>query len=218
VRLYVTTRNGGELYEHDTRTWAATQTIADARLGKLGTRMYRQPMPGGNIVRQHRGRLYVVSGKWVYFSDPLDYGLMDVKGGWITFNRTITMFEPVDSGIFVGLRERTVFLRGSGPKDFAQEEASEHGAIANSGAKAPAGYFPPTVAPSRDKHVATWLSDAGLAIGRPEGSIAYVQEHRLSVAADSGRALIVQQNGVRQVIHCADSMTLGVGGAADSTI
>lgn len=218
VALYVTTANGGELYHHDTRTFAAAQTITDQTLGKLATRQHRQPMPGGEIVRLYRGRLYVVSGRWVYISDPLDYGVMDVKGGWLTFNRTINVFEPVAGGIFVGLRERTIFLRGSGPKDFEQVEVAARGALAQSGARMPADFFAPALAPNRDLPVATWLSDAGLAIGRPDGSIAYPQAHRLTVAGDSARALFAQQNGIKQVIHCVDAMTLGVGGAADLTL
>lgn len=218
VVLYVTAPDGGELYHHGTRPWAASTTITDRTLLRLNTRQYLRPIPGGEIVRTYKGRTYVVGGKWVWVSPALDYGVIDTRGAhYLTFRRSITMFEPVESGIFAGLREQTLFLRGDGPEGFRVERKSARGAVRNSGRKVAADFFSGELAPNRDLPVATWLSEAGMALGRPDGSIVYPHADQLSLSADAARAVFATLGGIKQGIYCVPDMTLGVGGAADLT-
>lgn len=218
VRLYATTCNGKDLYLNETFPVAATASVTHQDTKRLATRQFCHPMPGGNIVRLFNGRLYVVAGKWVWVSQPQDYGVSDTRSGWITFGRTINVFEPVDAGIFVVFRERTAFLRGNGPGGFSQVDVSEHGAWAYTGASVPADYFNPDVAPDRAQAVACWCSEVGIAVGRPDGSLVYPQAGRLRMAAGQGRPLFMQQNGIKQGVFCLETLNMGVGGAIDVTI
>lgn len=213
MNLYVTAAGGGELYLHRTLAWASSASITDQTKTRVATGQYLSPMPGGDYVRYFRGRLYVVAGSWVWYSEPLRYGLVSIKGGYLTFGRTITMFEPVESGIFVGFRERVVFLRGSGPESFEPKPLTDRGAIPHTGTRVAADYFNPNLVPDRSYPVATWLSERGLAIGRPDGSLVMPQEDRISLIADRGRAAFLQHNGIKQAIYCVESLTLGEGGA-----
>jgi hypothetical protein len=213
VNLYVTAPGGGELYLHRTLAWSATASITDQTKTRVATGQYLSPMPGGDYVRYFRGRLYVIAGSWVWISEPLRYGLVDLKGGYLTFGRTITLFEPVESGIFVGFRERVMFLRGSGPESFEQIPLTDRGAIAHTGTRVAADFFHADIVPDRGFPVATWLSERGMAIGRADGSIVLPQADRISLVADRGRATFLEHNGIKQVIYCVESLTLGTGGS-----
>lgn len=216
VSLYITTPGGGDLYRHATRAFAATQTITDQTTQKIATRLNKQPLPSGTIVRLYNGRLYVVDGKTIWPSDPLDYGVMDVEGGWMTFNRTITMFEPVRGGIFVGMRERTLFLRGDHGA-FTQIPASNRGALPQSSCKVPDDFFASRTNDRTNEPAAVWLSDVGLAIGHPDGSITYPQADRIRVTGGVSPPLFFQHGGIKQGVFCVESMHLGTGGATDLT-
>lgn len=214
LNVYVTPPGGGELYLHRTLTWASSSSITDQTRTEKATGQYLSPMPGGDYVRYYRGRLYVVAGSWVWVSEPLRYGLTSVTGGYFTFGRTITMFEPVETGIFVGLRERILFLRGPGPENFEQIPLTDRGAIAHTGTRVAADFFSPELVPERRFPVATWLSERGMAIGLADGSLVLPQADRISLVADRGRALFMQHAGIKQAIYCVESLTLGTGGSA----
>lgn len=222
VNVYCTTQNGDLLYRHSTFPVAATATIAGphglAEIERETDRQFLRTMPGGSIVRLFNGRLWTVDGKWICYSRALDFGVTDTRKGWMSFNRTITNFEPVAGGIFVTMRERTIFLAGNGPGDFRQTDIADHGGAEHTGGTARADYFNPDLVPDRSQAVACWLSDAGLAVGRPDGSLAFPQAGRLRVDAGAGRPLFFQQLGLKQGVFLTDSLTLGVGGATDTTI
>lgn len=218
AQLYITAPNGPVLRRQQKVAIAATASIVDDARGDACTRLNLQPMPGGSIVRYHKGRVYVVDGNWVWISDPLDYGVSNVESGWLTVRRTITSFQPVAGGIFMGLRERTVFLAGDGPEDFRHVNASAHGALPQSGTVVPPDFFSSGISKSQDQPVAAWLSEIGLAIGRVDGSIAYPQENRIALTGGASRPLFAQYHGIKQGIFCVESLETGTGGAVDSTI
>lgn len=218
VRIYMTAAGGDELYTHDTRSWATSTTIMLGDRKRLATRMHRQPMPGGNIVRYGEdGRLYVVDRNWVWISDPQDYGVSHLESGWLTFKRTINVFEPVRSGCFVGLRERTYFMRRDGAK-WAVEPKSMRGAFAKSGMRIPGDFFAPEISGGGDERVAVWLSEVGVAIGRADGSIVYPQVDRVRITGGEAKPSFVQVGGIKQLVFCVVDLGAGPGVAVDQTI
>lgn len=215
MNIYTTTPNGSELYLHGSRVQAGTATILDQTLSRQATKQYLEPMPGGSIVRFFHGRLYVADGPWLWVSEPFDYGLTSVKSGYMIFDRPITMLEAVEGGIFVGMSDRVVFLQGDGPGGFRNTVAATRGAIPYSGTTAPADYFNDLVAPDRGKACAAWLSEVGLAVGRPDGSVSFPQAQRVRVVGDRARAAFVEHDGIKQAVFCG--ATMGTG-AIDQTI
>ena len=63
--------------------------------------------------------------------------------------------------------------------------------------------------------MAVWLTDVGMAVGRPDGSIAYPQATRVLATADAARPVFVQRKGLKQMLFCGAA--LGVG-AVDNTV
>lgn len=218
VRLYLTAAGGDELYTHDTRAWATSTTIMLGDRKRRATRMHRQPMPGGNIVRYGEdGRLYVVDRNWVWISDPQDYGVSHLESGWLTLKRTINVFEPVRAGNFVVLRERTYFMRRDGAK-WVLEPRGMRGAFEQSGMRVPADFFDPELAGGGDERVAVWLSEVGVAIGRADGSIVYPQVNRVRITGGAAKPSFVQTDGIKQLVFCVEDLGPGPGVAVDQTI
>ena len=217
VRLYLTDPNGEDLRLHSTVAYASSVSLTTPAGGKLAERMGLRAMPGGSIVRHRNGRLAVVRGKALILSQPYDVGVSDARGGWWTLDRTITMCEPVRDGFFVGMRERTVFLRGTG-SSYEQINVGR-GALAQSvRGRAKADFFSPELVPDRRAEVAVWLSDVGLAIGMPDGSVAYPQAGQMSITGGNCSPLFAEQGGIKQGVFCVESMVTGTGGATDLTL
>jgi hypothetical protein len=214
VSLYLTTPDGEDLYLYGTASVASTLSIGGPPTKRRATKEYLDPMPGGDIVRYFNGRLYLADGPWLWISEPLDYGLFDARGGYMTFGESITMLEPVDDGVYVGFVDKTLFLRGEGPGKFVQVDTSQRGAVLHSGSSVLADFFDPNLVPDRGKPVAVWLSEAGVAIGRQNGAVAYPQALRVNVLSDRARVLFARRNGYAQGIFCG--ATTGTG-AVDRT-
>lgn len=215
MNIYATTPNGSELYLHSNVVQSGTASILDQTLSRQATKQYLEPMPGGSIVRFFHGRLYVADGPWLWVSEPFDYGVTSVKSGYMIFDRSITMLEAVEGGIFVGMADRVVFLQGDGPGGFRNTVAATRGALPYSGTTAPADYFNDLVAPDRGKACAAWLSEVGLAVGRPDGSVSFPQAQRIRAVGERARAAFFDRSGIKQGVFCGAA--LGAG-ANDLTI
>jgi len=215
MNIYSTTPDGEDLYLSTNVAQAATASIVQQNSQRRASKEFLDPLPGGDIVRYFNGRLYIADGPWLWISESLDYGLFDVRGGYMTFGRSITMLEPVDAGLYVGFADRTLFLSGSGPGAFNQIIISKRSAVKYSGSMVPADFFGEDVVPERGKPVAVWLSEVGMAIGRQNGSVAYPQSARVRAApADKARPLFARRNGYAQGIFCGATLDTG---AVDQT-
>lgn len=214
INIYCTAPNSGELYLNQSSPWAAALSIRNDVLGKLATKRHLSPMPGGSIVRYWRGRLYVVSGTFVYYSQPFDLGVYDVKSGWLAFGKNVTMFEPVEGGIYVGFKDEVLFLRGTDPDQLAVEQVMTVGAVAHSGVTAPGHYFAsPVTQADPDRQVAAWLSDVGVVLGLPGGKAVPLQAARLRLSVEGpSRAAVILQGGIKQGIFLVESTGTAVPG------
>jgi hypothetical protein len=217
LNVYVTSPGGSELYLARSMAWAPSTSLTDQRLGRQATKTYRRPMPWGEFTGFHHGRLWTATGKYAFHSDPFDLGVNSVKDGWLMFARNVTMFQPVEGGIFVGMADRVMFLRGADPTEMRVEVASERGAQAHTGGRIPADALPGEVVAGQQPH-AVWLSDIGLMVGRPDGQVIPAQSARIRLDAAGGRVGFVQQSGISHIVFPVESMTMGVGGATDVTL
>jgi hypothetical protein len=133
------------------------------------------PLPGGAQIEYWAGRLVVARGNSLLFSEPLRYGAHDPMRGFIQFEERIYWFAPLDSGIFVGLRNSVRWLAGTSPGDMQQARVggkSWRGACA----VVTTEHMNPEVQAER---VALWMTPTGFAVGLPGGNVQYPQAERL---------------------------------------
>ena len=135
-----------------------------------------QSLPAGSAIRAWNGVLVVARGRVLYFSEPLWYGVYSAVRGFYRFGEPIRWFEAISykntGGLFVGLTSSVVFLEGTDNTSFKRFTVGLHSAPGVSGILDPrhSGEGTP---------VALWLSDVGVAVGKPDGSVSYPQADRL---------------------------------------
>lgn len=190
ARLYLSTTNGRTLHAVvDSIGSGDYPVLAEGYDGgkPLDTVGLSAPPPG-RIIRHHRGRIYVVDGDVVWYTEAYSTDLVDRGAGFFQFPAPVTVFEPVDAGIWV-VSETTEFFAGTGPEDFQPSQRLNYGAVFGTSQVLP-----------RTREV-IWYSSRGLVFGSADGQIKNLQEENVAAGSgSSGATLVREQNGLRQCL------------------
>ena len=139
--------------------------------------------PTGTLVEYYNGRMYVVQGSALWFSEELNYGAFDFLRGIIPFATNIHMVRAVNDGIYISNAEGIYFLEGTYPGEFRLVHKSSATAIPGTDAK-----FFGDLLYDRDgkffitksnKKAAIWLSDKGICAGFSAGNFVNLTEEKL---------------------------------------
>jgi len=163
------------------------------------TKVYSDPPPGVKIA-YYRGRIYIADHNVVWVSEPYAPNLFMLKMN-LQFETGVIMVRPVASGLFISDNDKTWFLRGTGPNDFAYDVALGRPAILHSdspvnGAMITNQSGGVSVAGGND--AALWLNDEGFCWGNPDGSIVEFTKERF-----------IPPDGVRGATHYDDNKIIG---------
>lgn len=189
-----------------------------AQGGKLDTQ-FLVPLPPGDIVRWHNGRLFTAKNGALRFSEALRPHLHNPAYGVIPFSGHIAFVESVGDGLYVGDSRGVWFLSGTDPTKFEQRRVSTCRAVARSSIMVPPEHFSPKQVPA-EAPVAVWLSTSGYVVGMPGGTTVELQPDRLRVPSGlTGRSAFLLREGCKQVITPVNSTsTATFGTAVDSVI
>lgn len=189
IGVYLTTTNGGIGYLMGlARPGEPLYIVANAGIGKPSEREVFGPPPAGNLIRYHRGRLYVVAGNTVYYSDAYAYGRFRPQSQYRTYPAPITVFEPVTDGIWC-VADQTYWHAGGNPAEFQDAAQLDYGAIAGTGAQVP------------NSNDVMWMSTRGAILAMENGQLKNLQEDQVAVSpGTAGAGFIREQAGLRQFI------------------
>lgn len=220
IFVYITSADG------DVLRWAAefpavfpSYVVAEiAQGGVLDTR-FLVPLPPGDFVRWHNGRLFTAKNGALRFSEALRPHLHNPAHGVIPFSGHIAFVESVGDGLYVGDSRGVWFLSGTDPTKFELRRVSTCRAVAYSSIMVPPEHFPPKQVPA-EAPVAVWLSTSGYVVGMPGGTTVELQPDRLKVPSGlTGRSAFLLREGRKQVITPVNSTsTATFGTAVDSVI
>jgi hypothetical protein len=195
--VYCTVADGKVLQLYSiVSTATGSVTITAAPTGnELGRRAFLRPLPAGDAICFHGGRLLSLSGEFLYYSDPYDYGLYDPATGVITMGATGSILASVESGVFVAA-DRTWFYAGA---DIAIADPVEK--LAFGAAAGTVFDHPTTTSPA-----VGWYSEEGIVIGAADGSVTLPQRDKGFIApvATSGVAWVRQRDGMAHVVISLD--------------
>ncbi len=195
--VYCTVADGKVLQLYSiVSTATGSVTITAAPTGnELGRRAFLRPLPAGDAICFHGGRLLSLSGEFLYYSDPYDYGLYDPATNVVTLGAAGSILASVESGVFVAA-DRTWFYAGA---DIAIADPIEK--LAFGAASGTVFDHPTTTSP-----VVGWYSDEGIVIGAADGSVTLPQRDKGFIApvATSGAAWVRQRNGLAHVVISLD--------------
>lgn len=220
IFVYITSADG------DVLRWAAelpavfpTYVVAEtAQGGELDTQ-FLIPLPPGDIVRWHNGRLFTAKNGALRFSEALRPHLHNPAHNVIPFSGHISFVESVLGGMYVGDSRGVWFLSGADPTKFEQRLVSTCRAVARSSIMVPPEHFPEKKVPASTP-VAVWLSTSGYVVGMPDGTTVELQPDRVKVPSGlSGRSAFLMREGRKQVVTPVNSTsTAAFGIAVDSVI
>jgi hypothetical protein len=219
--VYITSADGDVLRRAATlpAVFPAYDVAEDAQGGICSTQ-FLKPMPAGDMVRWHNGRLYTAKFDTLSFSEAMRPHIYNRAHNMIQFSGWITFIEPVVDGIYVGDSRGVWFLAGGDPgTKITMRRVSTYRAVHRSSLIVPSRYFPEKQVQS-DAPVAVWLSTAGYIVGMPGGNIVELHSDRVQVPTGLlGRSTLLLRDGRKQIITTVNSTTTAANGVAtDSTI
>jgi len=118
TNVYITTADGTEhFYAGNTSGSTFTFTSSASRVRKCMTHYCKAPISGGILPKFWRGRMLLAVGDTLYATKARTLHLFNVKEDARRFGGTITMIQPVESGIWIGTTEGLHFLGPNGTFD-----------------------------------------------------------------------------------------------------
>lgn len=217
VNIYVTPANGDLLYHYASPPASfATHLVSANPSGAQCTTQFLAPFQGGRFVRWHNGRLYVVNGDTLYYSDAFRPHLTRLDHNFVQFSGAISFVEAVQGGIYVGDDRGVWFLDGGDPVKFVLKRTSGCLAVRGSSAIVPSEHFDPKVVQT-NLPVAVWLSTSGYAVGTASGEVIELNYDtiRVSPGLVGSTAFSIRQ-GRKQLITLTSARTNAAGLAEDS--
>ena len=165
------------------------------------------PMPAGQHIAHHAGRLLVAVGSVVIYSEPFTPHLRDEAKGFELFPAPITCLAAVEGGVFV-VADKTYFIAGGFPAQ-AVRAVLDYGA--------------PDQQPSyREEGGAHWMSSKGVVSVTSSGEISNLQESRVALSADGAAATLYREaDGMETIVAALASPSdtgAGVGSYAQARI
>jgi hypothetical protein len=204
LRLYVSPVNGEVLYKHaDLPASGNTQfdISASTTPGKQLNTLHLDRMIPMEMLEHYNGRIYGVSGRVVWFTEALRYGLHNPQRNFLLFNHDIAIVKAVVDGLFIATTERTYFYAGAGPDQFTPRIVLPYGAIKGTGIT-----FPKTEQASGRRSadagvVVGWFSERGFVKGMAGGAVQLGDKERIMLGMyGEGAAMYRETDGIRQVI------------------
>lgn len=197
----------------------STYVVGETATGGLCGTLGMKPMPPGDLVCWHSGRLFTAANGAVRFSLPSRPHMHDPAHGVIPMSGHIAFMESVGDGVYVGDSRGVWFLSGTDTVKFELRRVSSCRAVPRSSTMVPPEHFPEKMVPT-DKPVALWLSTSGYVVGMPGGTTVELHPDRVKVPAGlAGRSVFLLRDGRKQIVtpvNSASTTTYGV--AVDSTI
>lgn len=200
--LYVSTPGGEVLYRAATIPAGATSYTYSNGAADFNATLrtqFRVPPPKGRFVLEWRGHLLVANENTVWYSFPYEPEHFDLGGRFWQFQRDIRMIVGVDAGVFISTDTETVFLAGASPETVKPRPAQPFSAIEGTAVLCRASMFSDEA--SADAQAVVWVSQRGVCVGMPDGSITNLTEQQYTFpAAPRGAGVVREKDGIVQYL------------------
>jgi hypothetical protein len=158
---------------------------------------YHGVLPVGQLVRSHKGRLWVARNETINISHAMFVDYHRPATELIQQPRYIDMLEPVDGGVYVGDATSIRFIQGTDPFDVTQIHVYDSGVVRGAFARIPGEKFEMEV----DTVPVWWCRDGTLLLGMPNGQVRQLTRDRLAIAEfDVGAVSLREREGMSQIV------------------
>ena len=147
--------------------------------GPTSNRIFSDP-PLGSLLAYFNGRMFIVSGSTLFFSDPYSLNAFDLARGFFQFEDDITMIRPADGGMFVGTHGATWFLQGASPNKFQLVKVSGSPVIRGTDVAVDLSHLGYSdYIQNRIGEAAMWTGPEGLFLGTGDGQVFNLTKDKL---------------------------------------
>lgn len=191
IAVFVTTCDGSILYREADIAVGQTSAVIPLVRADREPISYEvmAPLPPGNILAFHKGRLLSARDNFLSYSRAFDLGVHRPAYDFIPFPAPITLVAPVEAGVFVATEAKTYFLPGS---DVAQSSLLD---------RQPFGAVPGTLTRERNVKGAMWFTRRGAMRVSDDGGMTLLQDKDIAFSpAQTGAAMVREENGLRTLV------------------
>lgn len=190
VVVFMTAQDGSIYYRVGEIAAGATTLSVLSNAAEREPVAYRAtaPLPPGELLAYHKGRLYSAVAGVLHYSLPYNLGLQAPDEGYLWFPDPVAVVASVDEGLFVATTSETFFLPGGDPTKYEAAQLAPYGAVPKS-----AVY---------DPRAKEWMWHTPRGPVRTRGrEIELLQDAAIAYSpAASGASIFREQNGLRSVI------------------
>lgn len=171
VALYLSEPNGEVMYQAlvaDTTAGAATFAGGALAL-PLNTQWFDAP-PAGQDLTYHRGRIVIACGAFIYATDALGYGYVDLRDYLAVDNSTVQFVVGVTHGLYIGTEKSVYFLKGDKLDEFDSNSVVDSYGVAGS-AIIVDGFAATGDEALAGSQCALFATGLGICMGTPDGIV-----------------------------------------------
>jgi hypothetical protein len=216
INIYLTNTNGKDLYWAKRIEVAATATVVDLAQSTdvLDSMHFYPPPQGARIVRLFKGRLLVVAGNALYWSQPLAPHWFDLAQDVQLFAEEPRLVEVVDNGFYLAEGERTWWVAGDDPSTWQPTLVDNTPVCSGRALRIPGRKIP---ALETTAMVVVWVTASGPVVGLPGGLVAHLTDRTLAINPNQNATLSYrEENGLSQILMNLKNKTASSGfGATD---
>ena len=168
---------------------------SSVRKRKGDTRQLGMPLTKFKKIFTHTGRLYGFVGNVLWESEPFDPRSFNLASGYLQFESDIVDAISIDTGIYLFLRDKTIFLLGESKEKFIKKTVTfGNGVVADTvklvdGETLPEFYRVSGIA-------AVWVAQDGIFVGDDTGVAKSISDRKLEFSELFTGASVVFRNNL----------------------
>ena len=201
VAIYLSTTDSPTLrylVAVDNGTTTFTYSGDGHELGRELISQFLVKPPSGSILAYHHGRILIASGEVIWFTEPLQFELINPTTGFIALPAPITLLASVQGGVYCATQFETFFLAGTSPEDMILQSVAGYGVVPGTMVMTDASMFGDG---SISGAAAVWTSNRGVCVGFPGGIVQNLTQSRYSFpTGQQGAAIFREYDGQQHYI------------------
>lgn len=207
VIIYATTNGGTVFYEQKITLKGTTETTI--RLISISepfdSKQNLDTLPSGHLIAYYRSMIYIANENILWYSEPYQFSLCDLKENFYQFPERITICLSVEDGLYI-VADKAYFLSFNTHAEAQLIEVHGSKAVENTGLIINGDDL--TLQTKYSGKVAYWFSSDGPIVGLPGGQVELLTEKVFAVddyTDKVGTSLYSEYNGIKQVVSTMPS-------------
>jgi len=221
INIYITQTNGNDFYRVGEIANGTTSTTVSSMFGDRPLSTFNlYDAPRGSIVKWAHGRMYVAQDNIVWWSEPYQYDLFNLKESYWYFDGEVTALCPTPDGLWVS-SDKIYYVSGKDPSNARLTEKELAQVVRGSDVKFSGAYIFIENTPLGYKWLVT--TDRGMFVLFNDGVILNISEQNVSMpkAWDAASGFI-QEDGINRYVSLLrekeGSNNTAIGDLVTSTI